>query len=68
MQNLTKVITKKVWLASLNHSYTFFYKKNVYKKISLKNYKTLRKLLRKSPASNASAAIFKKRRFFLEQN
>ena len=32
---------------------TFFYKKDFYKKMSLKNWKTLRKCFRKSPVSNA---------------
>ena len=39
---------------------TFFcYKKHFYKKMSLKNPITLKKMLRKSPVSNAWAAIFK---------
>ena len=33
--------------------YTFFYKKNFYKKMSLKIPKNLKKLLRKSTASNS---------------
>ena len=36
-----------------------FYKKHFYKKMSLKKSKNLKKMLRKSPASNASAAILK---------
>ena len=46
-----------------------FYKKNIYKKMSLKNPKTLRcyenlkKMLGKSPASNAWATIFKEADF-----
>ena len=39
--------------------YTFFHKKNCYKKKSLKKPKNLKKVLRKSPASNAWAKIFK---------
>ena len=31
----------------------FFYKKNVYKKMSLKTPQNLKKMLRRSPASNA---------------
>ena len=42
-----------------NSCTSIFYKKNIYKKMSLKNPKTLRK----SPASNALAAIFKNIRF-----
>ena len=38
--------------------YTFFYKKIVYNKMSF-NSENLLKMLRKSPASNARAAIFK---------
>ena len=37
----------------------FFYKKNVYKKMSLKNTKNLKEMLRKCQALNALAAIFK---------
>ena len=38
---------------------TFFYKKNLYKKMGLKTSSNLEKMLRKSPASNAWAAFFK---------
>ena len=37
----------------------FLYKKNFYKEMSVKDLQNLKKLLRKSPASNAWAAIFK---------
>ena len=37
----------------------FFNKKNFYKKMSLKNPKNLKKMLWKSPALNAWAAIYK---------
>ena len=36
----------------------FFYKKNFYKKMILKKTQNLEKMLRKSPASNASATVF----------
>ena len=39
--------------------HVFLYKKNFYTTMSLKNPKNLRKMLRKSPAWNAWAAIFK---------
>ena len=39
--------------------YVFFCKENFYKKMSLKNPKNFKKMLRKSPASNVWAAIFK---------
>ena len=41
-----------------------FYKKNFYKKMSLKIPQNLKKMLRKSPASNALASIFKNLEFF----
>ena len=41
------------------HFTRFFYKKHFYEKMSLKNLKNLRKMLRKSPASDVWATIFK---------
>ena len=43
--------------------HVFFIKKNFYTNINLKNPKTLKNMLRKSPASNAQAASFKNRDF-----
>ena len=41
------------------HIHDFFYKKNVYKKMSLKKTQNLKKMLRKPSASNPWAASFK---------
>ena len=54
-----KRVINQITLA-MHWTYThFFNKKFVFKKMSLKNTKTLKKMLRKSPAWNVWAAIFK---------
>ena len=55
-------VREMIWRFKTVYNYSttrFFYKKNFYKKMSLKTPPNLQKMLRKSPAPNAWAAVFK---------
>ena len=60
-----KLCPTKNYVQNKNLKTGFFYMKNYYKKMSLKNSKTYKKMLRKSPASNAVVLIFKNLEFFI---
>ena len=59
-------IKMEIGMSSLTAVHVFFYKKNFYKKMSLKRPKNIKKMLRKSPASTAWAGIFKNAALELE--